>query len=244
MNRSPLADRPTDSLIYLTGCSNAGTRAAARGRTDLGVLVTPLLPAYLEHVGDYPAWAVDNGAFSKSVPFDPAAFRKLVKAAADSPHRSKCLFVVCPDVVGDPAATLASWREWSAELRATGLPVAFVLQDGCERGEADRTLFEDGIPWGEFDVLFVGGSTDWKIGLPSTVGRNWMEIFRRCDRENIPVHMGRVNSWERCEIAFYGLGCRSADGTFIAYGPRANLPQVVGWLDRANRPHNNPEKDR
>lgn len=232
--RSILSDRPKDSAVYLSGVSNPATRAL--GRDDLGVLVTPLIPRYLGHVADYPMFGIDNGVFSKSTPFDPAAFRRLVTAAV--PHRDKCAFVVCPDVVGSAMGTLARWREWAdwrAETRAAGLPVAFVLQDGCEDGECSGTLFDDGIPWGEFDVLFVGGSTDWKVGRSSAVRWSWHEIFRRGDREGIPRHMGRVNSWERLEIAYWGLGCQSADGTYLAYGPKKNLPNLVGWLDRANR---------
>lgn len=234
MPRSPLADRPADSLIYLTWCSNNATRAA--GRDDLGVLVTPLRPHYLEQAGEYPWFAVDNGAFSQATPFDPDAFRDLVRRVAAHPLRDRCLFVAAPDVVGDPAGTLRSWREWRRELRATGLPLAFVLQDGCEDGTADGTLFDDGIPWGEFDVLFVGGSTDWKIAdLPWPRQQKLIAMHRRCDDEGVPRHMGRVNSWERCEIAFYGLGCKSADGTYLAFGPDKNLPPLLGWLDRANR---------
>lgn len=238
MTRSPLADRPKDSLVYLTGCSNTATRTAAKGRADLGVLVTPLLPSYLGHVGDYPHWAIDNGAFSKAVPFDPCAFRELVAKAGANPHRDRCLFVAVPDVVGDPAGTLASWREWRGELRATGLPLAFVLQDGCEDGRVDGTLFDDGIPWGEFDALFIGGSTDWKIAdLPWPRQQKLIALHRRCDEESIPRHMGRCNSRERCEIAYYGLGCKSADGTYLAFGPDKNLPKLLGWLDTANRHH-------
>ncbi len=240
MNRSPLAARPADSLIYLTGSSNRDTRAVAGRRGDLGVLVTPLRPHYLEQAAGYPWWAIDNGVFSKKKAFDPCGFRDLVKRAAASPHRSRCLFVAVPDVVGDPVGTLARWREWRGELRDSGLPLAFVLQDGCEDGECSGTLFDDGIPWGEFDVLFVGGSTDWKTvngNLPWSRQQKLIALHRRCDELGIPRHMGRVNSWQRCEIASYGLGCKSADGTYIAFGPDKNLPDLIGWLDLANRHH-------
>jgi hypothetical protein len=235
MTRSKLLDVPADQAVYLTGCSTPGARAAARGRGDLGVLVTPMFPKYLDHVSDYAAWAVDNGAFSSTVPFCPAKFRKLVADAAAHPRKADCLFVAAPDVVGDPIATLARFREWRDELRASGLPVAFVLQDGCETFDA-HGLFAGGIPWGEFDVLFIGGSTEWKIGdLPWPKHRAWMDTFRRCDREGVPVHMGRVNSAERLDIASYGLGCRSADGTYLKFGPTKNLPILLKWLDRTNR---------
>lgn len=211
--------------VYLTGVSNNATRAIGRNRADLGVLVTPLRPHYADHIADYKSFAVDNGAFSTAKPFDPAAFRALVGNPAIKAAADRCLFAAVPDVVGDARATRESWNAWWPELRGSGLPLAFVLQDGAE---ADPEL----IPWGELDVLFVGGSTDWKIG--ARAGRAWMDIFRRADAEAVPVHMGRVNSFERCEIAFYGLGCRSADGTHIAYNPRENTRNIVKWLNIFN----------
>jgi hypothetical protein len=233
--RSRLADRPADSLVYLTGSSGPAVRAAARGRADQGLMVSPLRPDYLTHVGDYPAgFGLDNGVFSKATPFDPEKFKALVdRVAADRTLADRCLFAVAPDVVGDPVKTRENARHWLPWLRSRGLPAAFVLQDGCES-------LADGVPWGAFDVLFVGGSTSWKVGRSLTFETgysDWIRIFRTADERGVPVHVGRVNSWERSEVAFYGLGAKSADGTFLAFGPDKNLPELVGWLDRANRHH-------
>jgi len=39
----------------------------------------------------------------------------------------------------------------------------------------------------------------------------------------------RVNSLRRLRHAA-AIGCESADGTFLAYGPDRNLPTLLGWL--------------
>jgi hypothetical protein len=45
--------------------------------------------------------------------------------------------------------------------------------------------------------------------------------------------MGRVNSFRRLRYA-QAIGCDSADGTYIAFGPNQNLPNVLAWLDAIN----------
>jgi hypothetical protein len=88
-----------------------------------------------------------------------------------------------------------------------------VAQDGWQ----DETT-----PWDEFDVLFVGGSTEFKLGLgahaiaAAQARRKW-------------VHMGRVNSYKRLRVAA-ALGCDSADGTFLKFGPDVNEPRLLRWL--------------
>ena len=117
----------------------------------------------------------------------------------------------------ESAATLARSRPWLARIRALGLPVAFVAQDGSELLGL--------VPWGEFDVLFLGGSTDWKLD-PEGAGLVVAEAHRR----GVPVHMGRVNSARRFALAA-AWECATADGTFLAFGTAANLPRLAGWLD-------------
>ncbi|MGW9029334.1 hypothetical protein ACWGQ5_35460 [Streptomyces sp. NPDC055722] len=50
------------------------------------------------------------------------------------------------------------------------------------------------------------------------------------------VHMGRVNSRRRLRIA-QAFGCTSCDGTYLAFGPDANLPRLLAWM---NELHNTP----
>lgn len=45
--------------------------------------------------------------------------------------------------------------------------------------------------------------------------------------------MGRVNSLRRLRLA-QAMGCDSADGTYLAYGPDRNLPRLLGWLREIN----------
>src|SRR5690349_16728191 len=91
-------------------------------------------------------WCADNGCFADK--WDEAVWWKFL---VDNAHRaSTCLFAVAPDVVGDAAATLERSAPWLGKIRELGYPVAFVAQDGLEVLP---------VPWDEFDVLFIGGST-------------------------------------------------------------------------------------
>lgn len=153
-------------------------------------------------------WAADNGCFGKGYPGDDAWLAWL--AGMDP---ANCLFATAPDVVGDAKATLARSTPFLPRIRALGYPAALVAQDGLE----DLT-----IPWDEFDVLFVGGSTEWKLG------RHARAIVREAKRRGKHVHMGRVNSARRYRYA-EAIGCDSADGTFLTFGPDANLPRLLAW---------------
>jgi len=154
-------------------------------------------------------WCADNGCFADK--WDEQAWWKfLVKNA----HRAEtCLFAVAPDVVGDAAATLERSAPWLPKIRALGYPVAFVAQDGLE-------LLTP--PWEDFDVLFIGGTTDWKLGEYVRL------LVSEAKRRGKWVHMGRVNS-ERRYLYAAAIGCDSADGTFLTYGPEANLPRLLAW---------------
>lgn len=153
-------------------------------------------------------WAADNGCFGKGYPGDDAWLAWL--AGMDP---ANCLFATAPDVVGDAKATLARSTPFLPRIRALGYPAALVAQDGLE---------DLMIPWDEFDVLFVGGSTEWKLG------RHARAIVREAKRRGKHVHMGRVNSARRYRYA-EAIGCDSADGTFLTFGPDANLPRLLAW---------------
>ncbi|MET7951050.1 hypothetical protein [Micromonospora sp. NPDC005324] len=47
--------------------------------------------------------------------------------------------------------------------------------------------------------------------------------------------MGRVNSLRRLRHAT-AIGCHSADGTYLAFGPDQNLPNLLSWLQTVNNP--------
>lgn len=158
-------------------------------------------------------WCADNGCFNDTAFDESRWWEWLVDncGASDS-----CVFAVAPDVVGDAAATLARSAPWLARIRALGYPVAFVAQDGWESIT---------VPWDEFDVLFVGGSTAFKLGR---VARGAVADAKRRGKH---VHMGRVNSFRRYRYA-EAIGCDSVDGTFLTFGPDKNLPLLESWIHR------------
>lgn len=125
-------------------------------------------------------------------------------------------FAVAPDVLQDAAATLERSAPWLEFIRSLGIPAALVAQDGLENLP---------VPWDSFDVLFIGGSTEWKLGDKA---RALVAEAKTCGKW---VHMGRVNSFGRIDYARH-IGCDSADGTYLIFGPDVNLPKLLGWLRR------------
>ena len=158
---------------------------------------------------------MDNGCFTGAYPGDDAYLALLRKL---EPHRARCLFVAAPDVVGDAAATLERFPDMARRIRALGWPVALVGQDGMESAE---------VPWGLCDWVFVGGSTAWKLGAGAA------EFIGQAQRRGKRVHVGRVNSGKRF-ARFAELGCDTADGTYIAFGPSVNAPKVREWMRAAS----------
>lgn len=162
----------------------------------------------------YPIWCADNGCFGRAWVGPTRWFNWLSRHSA---HAERSLFATAPDVVGDAVATLARSVPWLAAIRRLGYPAALVGQDGLESLD---------VPWDLFDVLFVGGTTDWKLGedAAALIG----EAIERGKR----VHMGRVNSGRRYRYA-RSLGCHSVDGTFLAFGPDQNLARLYAWIEVA-----------
>lgn len=140
-----------------------------------GVLTTPAHNGIAAGVRDGKPWAADNQAFTKG--FRPDVFFPWLKSM--EVHRDSCLWVAVPDVVGDAAATLDLFERWRGDF--AGWPVAFVAQDGQEDLE---------LPDGEWDCLFVGGSTEWKESQAA------VSVIRRAQALGKRIHIGRVN-WGR-----------------------------------------------
>ncbi|HEY3718317.1 MAG TPA: hypothetical protein VGL39_27660 [Jatrophihabitantaceae bacterium] len=183
-------------------------------------------------------WCADNGCFSDAYPGDDAWFAWLARNAPDA---DTCRFAVAPDVVADAPGTLARSLPWLPWIRWLGYPAAFVAQNG---------LTPDGVPWDEFDVLFIGGLpeclpcgyirparefklkrcphcdrrlAEWKLGAAAR------RLVREAKTRGKWVHMGRVNSRKRYRYAA-AIGCDSADGTTLAQFPDATLPDVLSWV--------------
>jgi len=195
-------------VLYLGNASSPAIRDAIR-RGEIGMMCTPA-------EGRSPAravvWAADNGCYSHGYPGDAAWLRWLYRHRA---HAHRCLFATAPDIVGDAAATLRRSLPHQAAIRDIGFRAALVAQDGLEYL---------GIPWHEFDVLFLGGTTAWKLGPAAA------QLSADALHHGKPVHMGRVNSATRWHYA-RSLGCASVDGTFLAYAPDANLHRLRRWIN-------------
>jgi hypothetical protein len=137
-------------------------------------------------------WAADNAAFTR---FDPDAYLRML----DTLHHRRipnCRFVSMPDVVGDAGATLRAFWRWRITVARYGFPLAFVAQDG---------LIARTAPWPWFDVLFVGGSTRWKLGIQAHTLCGYAKALGK------GVHIGRVNSPMRAEL--FADVADSIDGT-------------------------------
>lgn len=162
-------------------------------------------------------WCADNGCYGKR--FDEQVWWRWLQDNAFA--AATCVFATAPDVVGDAAATLERSLPWLPRIRSLGYPAAFVAQDGID------TV---GAPWDEFDVLFLGGTTGFKLG---PVARAFTAEAKTRGKH---VHMGRVNSQRRYRYA-EAIGCDSVDGTFLVFGPDANWPRLQRWLsDLYERP--------
>lgn len=101
------------------------------------------------------------------------------------------LWALVPDVVGDREGTLCDWQEYAPVLKRFGWPLAFAVQDGMTHRDVPH----------DADVVFVGGSTEWKW----TTFSDWCARFPR-------VHVGRVNTWRNL-IRADKAGAESCDGT-------------------------------
>jgi hypothetical protein len=213
-------------IRYLTGASSVGAEAVAFER-GIGLMIQPGNSYHLK-VDRYPFWAADNGAFTRAPGgFSEERFRAMLDRPALRDAAAGCLFVVAPDklivledgtVIGDAMGTLMQFHDWAVEIRAAGFPVALVAQNGLEK------LLHI-VPWGMVDCLFIGGNTEWKL---SDEARTCIVEAKR--RGKI-THMGRVNSFGRLARASEML-CDTADGTFLMFGPKQNLPRLLNWLDR------------
>lgn len=172
----------------------------------LSGVVRPDLPAMLTpRMGQRPPegqpWAADNGRFSAPQDYTDSAYLAWLRKLA--PMANRCLFATAPDVVGDAVATLELSAPMFGPIRQTGYPVALVAQDGLESLS---------VPWADFDVLFIGGTTKWKLGEAV------IALCREATRRGKWIHMGRVNSLRRMRYAA-SIGCDSADGTVLKHDP-------------------------
>lgn len=184
---------------------HASPKTLAPYRTDaLGVLCSPRC-VYGDDIQGWP-WAADNDAYSR---WDEPRYRSMLSRITG---RQGCLFVTCPDVVADAGETMRLFSRWYDDVRATGQPVALVAQDGLTDP-----------PWGDFDVLFLGGTTGWKLGDDAR------RLTAEAKHRGKHVHMGRCNSFRRMRYAEW-IGCDSFDGTSLSWYRDTRLPPTLRAL--------------
>lgn len=194
----------------------------------IGFISTPLQGNKLI---DGAAWCADNGCFGKGYPGDDKWLDWLETLV---PYQDLCLFATAPDVVGDAEATLERSLPLLPKIRRRGYRAALVAQDGMEDLQ---------VPWGEFDALFVGGTTKWKLSDKAN------QLATEARDRGKHTHLGRVNSRRRVLYAKTAIpaspptdinpsghpgGYDSVDGTYLVFGPDTNLPKLLGWMREVN----------
>lgn len=149
-------------------------------------------------------FALDNSAF---VGFNADKFRRLQQN--NQPHGERCLFVTCPDIVGNMRRTLEIWRH--RDRFAAGFDLSLVLQNGAE--DLD-------IPWGETPAIFIGGKDPWKESAACA------DLIRTAKVFGLHVHCGRVNGVARFEY-MASMGVETCDGSGVARFGNHQLLKIV-----------------
>lgn len=182
---------------------------------EAGYLACITTPRQGNRIPENARIVLDNGVFGKGYPGD-RAWEAWLHSRRDLAPRA--LFAVAPDVVSDAKATHAKGLEFLPVVRDMGFPPAFAAQNGQEAFDP---------PWDLFDCLFIGGDTTWKLS------EHARRLAAEAKARGKWVHMGRVNSWRRWQIAD-AFGCDSVDGTFLTYGPDVLLPTLLSWTAQSS----------
>jgi hypothetical protein len=157
---------------------------------NLGRLVQPRHYSSIERTAaDGIPWAADNDGF---VGFKREPFLRMLDRLAGL---AGCLFVAAPDVYADAERTREMFAEWQPIIRAAGLPVALVAQNGQTEPS-----------WDLLDALFIGGDDTFKLGPE---GEHWASEARARGKW---LHIGRVNTEPRIRYAAT-LHADSVDGS-------------------------------
>lgn len=165
----------------------------------IALLISP--EGFRPHQLQY-AYAFDNGAYKN---FNEIGFFKMLDA---SKKYTAPIFVVCPDVVGCHARTIALWQYYYTALKKYNYPLAFVAQNGCTPEMVPKNC----------DWIFIGGLDPWK-----------MDNIHRFIGFGKPVHVGRVNSISRLKYC-ESLGVNSIDGTGWMRFRGKNFFDLLDWF--------------
>lgn len=188
----------------------SGATATSRRYRRVGELIVPGARNKPDTLRLAPGlWAMDNGAYSG---FDAALFVAMLERFHG---RLGCRFVAAPDAVADAHQTLLQWPFWSRLIRGVGFVPALVGQDGMTVGD---------LPWREMGALFIGGSTEWKLGPQAEA------LIAYAVARGLWVHMGRVNSQKRI-LEGARKGVCSWDGTKYSKWGDTWIPEGVAMMD-------------
>jgi hypothetical protein len=210
-------------------------RDTDRVHPNLGRLIQPRHTSSIELTElERVPWAADNDCF-QGLDVDrfyamldriaPIAGTSLERTLADA-RRSMCKFVTVPDVVGDAVATAREFERWEAGVRRRGLPSALVLQDGVE----DLERWMAGV-WPRIDAVFVGGSTEWKLGPQAA------RLAQEAKARGKWVHWGRVNTQRRIDHVIDTGACDSMDGSKWARFRTTYLNDGLEYVRRSQDCH-------
>lgn len=194
-------------MIYLSGAPHT----SIVDHRSIGYIVAPHGSVPPRHLAGATHWAADNDCFARPHLFTLEGYTKWLLGL---PQHRPALFATAPDVVGNAVATLERSLPTFSAIRRAGFPPAYVIQDGVD---------ETPVPWGQFDCMFIGGSTEFK-GTAVVY-----DLVQEAKQLGKWVHMGRVNSYRRVAYAAK-IGCDSVDGTFLAFGPDVNMRKLEKWF--------------
>lgn len=159
-----------------------------------GNLVTPRCKAGITR--NKGVIGVDNDRFNKF--YSNESFLKLLIYLSTFKEKERIKFIAAPDVPFNSQETLKDYFNWYPLIKnILNLPVALVTQDG---------MTFDNLEWDKIDAIFVGGSTEWKLGIES------QKIIKKAQELKKWVHVGRVNTPDRFNLCRF-LQVNSIDGT-------------------------------
>lgn len=200
-------------LLLVSGATKTVQRHAAS--LHLGQLLTPANGNSVASVlATGLPWACDNGCF---LGLDRLAYIRLLREVAGQP---RLLWVVAPDVVGDAEATRLRFGLWLPTLRHFGVPLAYVGQNGCT---------VKSVPWFDIACLFIGGGPCYPGGPEWKESEAARLLVVEAKRRELLVHMGRVNSDRRLDLA-QRWGVDSVDGGQFSMFPDTHIPDALKRL--------------
>lgn len=185
-------------MIVFVHCAHETLRREHHPHPNLGRLVSPRNYSRAGDSAELMPVAADNDCFQ-------GLNRDLFVRMLDAIQGVPLAFITVPDVVADAKATGRRFARWRDRVAEAG-PVALCAQDGLRNP-----------PWDDFDCLFIGGSTRWKLG--EAAHRLVLEARERGKW----THMGRVNTARRMVTAA-SWGIDSVDGTSVSMYRRTHLP--------------------